>query len=109
MKSLQELMYEAFCLSMDCAYSEITHDGYYSKIRNDLPPDMEDMIFRYADGLMDKYLNKIMKTNKDWVIAIDKARPPLLIVLWFLKYPVHFESSSIKVAQNGSSATGETP
>lgn len=59
-KSLCELMNEAFGLSLDCAYGELSPDGHYLTVR-ELPISAEktDLIFAWADGLMHKYYQNV--------------------------------------------------
>lgn len=53
-------MHEVFYLSMDLAYSETNHQGHYFTARGDLPTDIEDKVFGYADGLVHSYLERMM-------------------------------------------------
>jgi hypothetical protein len=55
-KSLSDLMNEAFSLSLDCAYGELSPPGGYLTAR-ELPVSEEitDMIFGWADGVTHKY------------------------------------------------------
>ena len=59
--SLSDLMHEAFCLSMDCAHSELSppskcsEGGHYFTSRNIGNAAEDDMIFGWCDGLMHKY------------------------------------------------------
>ncbi len=59
-KSLAELMNDAFNLSLDLAYSELSPDGHYFTARN-LPvtKDVDDMIFCWCDGLKHKYYENV--------------------------------------------------
>lgn len=55
--SLQELMSEAYHLSLSLAYCTLTPDGHYFDVREDarISEADSDTIFSWADGLMHKH------------------------------------------------------
>jgi len=53
--SLSDLMHEAFCLSLDCAYSELSPDGDCLTARSIGNAAENDMIFGWCDVLIHKY------------------------------------------------------
>jgi hypothetical protein len=57
MKSLSQLMDEAYNLSLDCAYSEFSSEGTCFTPR-DLPDTAADLVFGWADGLMHQHYHK---------------------------------------------------
>jgi hypothetical protein len=72
MKSLQELMQEAFNLSLDCAYGTLAPTGNYMHVR-ELPVSKEtnDMIFAWCDGLMHGYYERTSSGRCSLQATID--------------------------------------
>ena len=70
--SLEELMGEAFHLSMMCAYAT-TQDGYYHNVRPEgvLSEEEVDLVFAWADGLVQKYAENRMTGHCSLQATID--------------------------------------
>ena len=59
-KSLADLMMEAYNLSLDVAFRTIAPDGHYFQTRDTgIPPEHDDMVWGWADGLMHKYYENV--------------------------------------------------
>ena len=58
MKSLQQLMTEAYNLSLEVAYEEIAPNGSLLTPRSNLADEEAEVVYGWADGLNHKYYEK---------------------------------------------------
>ena len=71
-RSLAELLEDAYQLSLDLAYSELSPDGGCFTPRDDnFSDDDSDMIWGWADGLTHKYYFKMTEGNCSLQAMVD--------------------------------------
>lgn len=120
MKSLQDLMNEAYNLSLDLAYEDMAPNGHYLTPRSNLPTEEADLIYGWADGLMHKYYENrssgrcSLQATIDFDVAkfeqsVVKDIAKMKIILARVGKPVKLDFAEMRKRGYRGEWAGETP